>query len=417
MTFNDTGFDVSNLLNIAFKAKDKQGLCVMRLENNIVMLTWSDGSEPLDASTWNEIVRPKNENSVPKSNFEGGYVGWLSYEAGEQFEMMPQAKNDHNDPTIKFWKCSGAILIDERKNSMSVVGDSVFRTEAARILAMPTPAPSQAYINDIYSQTTEQEFISGIKEILLNIKEGNVYQVNLSWAYTLGISAPLSIFSSLIRENPSLYAGYLNYDDTGVISNSPELFLRLRRDKTNTYIESTPIKGTAFNTDTQSRLQLWSSEKERAELSMIVDMVRNDFGRIALPGTVQTDHRRIRRCGDLFHAEQTVRAQIPNTLNIVDVLRATFPPASVTGAPKVSAMKQIGALEKTDRGIYTGCIGYIGYDGQAQFSVAIRCLPFHKQHARLHIGAGIVADSSPSNEWLETHAKARAILKILSSPP
>ena len=156
-------------------------------------------------------------------------------------------------------------------------------------------------------------------------------------------------------------------------------------------------------------MALWISEKERAELTMIVDLVRNDLGRIAKTGTVRAQPRQLRSCGDLLHAEQIVSAELKPELDALDVVAATFPPGSVTGAPKVAAMEIIHRLESAPRGVYTGAIGLFEDDGSAHLNVAIRTATIQNQRARFHIGAGIVADSEPDREWEETLSKGRAL--------
>jgi anthranilate/para-aminobenzoate synthase component I len=256
-------------------------------------------------------------------------------------------------------------------------------------------------------------FTRGVRSILQAIHAGDVYQVNLAWEQTgIPIHDGIRTWLQLRKQNPALRGCYLRQGDVEILSNSPELFLHI--DGTSRRATSIPIKGTVpCSGGEQAKEYLLDSQKERAELTMIVDLVRNDLGRVATPGSVHTSDRTLRRCGDLWHAEQTVQAQLKPGLDGVDAICAAFPPGSVTGAPKVRAMEVIRNLEVQPRGIYTGAIGWFSDGGSAHFNVAIRTATLHNGVGRFHVGAGIVADSQPDLEWDETLAKARAMAHCL----
>ena len=173
---------------------------------------------------------------------------------------------------------------------------------------------------------------------------------------------------------------------------------------------SQPIKGTAKGKD---RTSLWLDTKERAELTMIADLVRNDLGKIAQNGTIFTKARTLRHCGDLLHAEQSVYARLRTEITVQELLHATFPAGSITGAPKKSAMDYIEKLERHDRKLYTGAIGWISSTHHCHFNVAIRTLFIEDQETHLHVGCGIVYDSDPEKEWDESVAKGNALSKLL----
>ena len=414
MGFNYTSTPYAIVFDLLHKASFQKGLALFRSGNSSFILTWSNGRPPISMAE----LKPVSPKGVG-SDFSGGYVGWVTFEAGFKCEQIEEMTHQPSEPLELFWECDGAIHIDISTQAFTIRGNASFHHDAAKIISGSSHRTAlDAYPTKQLSSSSAQkpDFMSAVENIQRDIYEGNVYQVNISWHQKYKIQSPLQVFERLFSANPSRFASFLQYEAYGVISCSPELFLSITVKDNRCLLSSIPIKGTANQTDFLSRSELWNSSKERAELSMIVDMVRNDLGKVAVQGSVKVHHRRIRRCGDLLHAEQKVTAELRSNCRISDILTATFPPASVTGAPKVSAIKRIHKLEKTARGIYTGCIGYIGYDGCAQFSVAIRCLPFVNQSARLHIGSGIVYDSKPELEWLETLAKARAIQNILSSP-
>ena len=220
------------------------------------------------------------------------------------------------------------------------------------------------------------------------------------------------------ESNPSKHGCFWKTPTEILLCNSPELFLSITADG---HVESLPIKGTHGDVeDPESYEKLWESPKERAELTMIVDMMRNDISIVAQYGSVKADDRKIRQCGDLLHAEQKVNGQLREEISILQAVYACFPPASVTGAPKESAIKYIQDLEPVQRGWYTGSFGFIDTRGHSTWNVLIRTLQGtanddNSMNAHLNIGAGIVYDSDPVAEWEETMAKGRAIERVLRS--
>ncbi|NOY25297.1 MAG: anthranilate synthase component I family protein [Oligoflexia bacterium] len=245
------------------------------------------------------------------------------------------------------------------------------------------------------------------------------YQVNLAWPLDLpAVDDPIGAWLALRKANPAREGALLRHPDAWVLSNSPERYLHLERTGQGLQLSSAPIKGTVPRDGGKAALELLrSSPKERAELTMIVDLVRNDLGRIAAPGTVRAEARTLRACGDLWHAEQVVRATARPGLDAWDVVAASFPPGSVTGAPKVAAMKVIAELEGRPRGLYTGAIVALGDNGEGWLSVVIRTATISGGRAQVFVGAGIVADSKPEAEWRETLAKARALAKAVGRTP
>jgi para-aminobenzoate synthetase component 1 len=250
-----------------------------------------------------------------------------------------------------------------------------------------------------------------VEALLQHIRAGDCYQANLSWRCCGPTPAePLATWLALRSANPADWGSFLKVDNQAIISNSPELYLSVRGDR----LESRPIKGTArLEEGERARRLLRESPKERAELTMIVDMARNDLGRVARPGSVHAAPRRLRPCGDLLHAEQPVTARLRPGLDALDAVAASFPPASVTGAPKVRAMELIHALEPEPRGVYTGALGWFDTDGCAALSVAIRTVIVAAGSTSFHLGAGIVADSMPEAEWRETLDKGRKLAAAL----
>jgi para-aminobenzoate synthetase component 1 len=250
------------------------------------------------------------------------------------------------------------------------------------------------------------------------IEGGDIYQVNLSRRYAVRSEAdPLAVYRRLRRFTPSPYAAFLRHGRFAVLSASPELFLDLR----DGHVVTRPIKGTrprgTGRTDDQARWrELASSPKDRAELNMIVDLLRNDLSRVCSTGTVRVvDPGRIEKHPTVFHRVATIEGHLHSGLRWADLMKATFPGGSITGAPKIRAMQIIDELEPVARGVYCGSIGMIGLDGSMTLNIAIRTMVWSGAHFHFHSGGAIVADSTPEMEFEEIQAKAAGLLRALGA--
>lgn len=347
------------------------------------------------------------------SPWSGGVVGWVSYEAGRETERMGAAKGQALVPELHLSRADGFVLVDKESGAVRVRGTPSFRAEAEARLNSNAEPPEIPHAAPSAIDGSRDDYEAGVRSILGSIRRGDVYQANLAWRGSVPApSDPLETWLALREDNPSERGAFLDRGDVSVISNSPELFLRVRSRRGRRFAWSAPIKGTAALDEGPERLE--ASAKERAELTMIADLVRNDLGRVARTGSVRWAPRRIRRCGDLWHAEQRVTAELSSRRDAVDAFAACFPPASVTGAPKIAAMEIIRTLEPVPRGVYCGAIGFFGDDGQAHWNVAIRTATVVGGTAWFHVGAGIVADSDPAREWAETLAKGARLRQALA---
>jgi len=234
--------------------------------------------------------------------------------------------------------------------------------------------------------------------------------VNLSQRFTAGLTTqPAYIYQWLVRNLPARYGAYLNYDDYCLISNSPELFLKIDGRQ----ITTRPIKGTRPLGDGMAE-ELLASAKDTAELNMIIDLERNDLGRVCETGTVRvTEPRHVEQHPTVLHGVATISGALREDVSLIDVLRATFPGGSVTGAPKIRAMQIIDELEPVRRNAYCGAIGYVARDGNCEFNLAIRTMTAKDGLIHIPAGGGIVADSDPAAEYEETLIKARAMFQAL----
>ena len=258
--------------------------------------------------------------------------------------------------------------------------------------------------------------MNSVEETKKLIYSGEMIQAVLSQKITVEVEAqPIDIFSSLRKINPSPYMFLLDCDEFKIIGSSPELLVKLQNGKTEVHpIAGTRPRGKNENDDLENEQDLLRDEKEIAEHLMLLDLGRNDLGRIAKPGTVKvTQQMEIERYSHVMHIVSHVEADIDKSFNAFDVLRSAFPAGTVTGAPKVRAMKLISEKEKYKRGPYSGAVGYFSYDGNMDTAIAIRTIVLKDNLAILQAGAGIVADSDPESEHNECLAKMGALIKAL----
>jgi len=255
--------------------------------------------------------------------------------------------------------------------------------------------------------------------VLDEIAAGNVYQANLTHRLEGRFRGdPGELYRCLRRESPAPFGAFLEWPEVAVLSSSPERFLRVEPDGR---VESRPIKGTrprgtTAGADERLRAELEASEKDRAENLMIVDLVRNDLGRVCRTGSVQVPGlREIEAYAQVFQMVSTVTGRLAPGRDALDAVAAAFPPGSMTGAPKLAAMRLLERLEPVRRGVYAGALGYLDARGGADLSVVIRTLLVARGRATLHVGGGVVADSDPASEWRESWDKARGPLAALAA--
>ncbi|HJN73058.1 MAG TPA: anthranilate synthase component I family protein [Myxococcota bacterium] len=370
-------------------------------------LVWGASDEVREGPDWirsaRHMLSPRHRHPL---GFVSGLVGWLGYETGRWCERMPAPRAPRRLPDLCLRRYEGAL--HRRRGRWIAVGPERFLAEArAAVVGAVEEGPPGAS-GQLVDRGNPQRFLVGVGRVLDRIARGDCYQVNLARRILVdGVGDPLEAYLRLRRRSPASHGAYLVSPEGCVLSNSPELFLRVRDGE----VESRPIKGTR---PLGLRDELEVSAKERAELTMIVDLVRNDIGRVCVPGSVVAGARRIRELPTLLHAEQSVRGRLRG--DVFDLVDASFPPGSVTGAPKVLAMSVIHDLEATPRGVYTGAIGWFDDAGDAELSVAIRTATVVDDLAEFHVGCGLVADSDPLRELEESDLKARALLDALVQP-
>lgn len=408
------GPSFSRVLNVLSKMEN--WVCFDDAQGRQV-LSFTDASLIASNETYLDTVRAQLQCSrVEGHPFSGGVMGFVSYEAGRFSECMPTPKASRLHPDIGLRRYEGSLVLD--KGEWWIAGSPIFCASAEALLQRAEEAPDvdvQAAHGRLMSPPSPEEYIQAVQVALAHIEQGDCYQVNV--ARRLSLEAPASWVSAYLHLrslHPAAFGAILHSQGDWVISNSPELFLRVQGER----VQTSPIKGTRPRygalSSSCARDELVESCKERAELTMIVDMARNDLSRVCLPGSVSASEREILELPTLFHAQQTVTGILSSDRDAVDAFAASFPPASVTGAPKVKAMELIDGLEPVGRGVYTGAIGFFADGGDACFSVAIRTVAASGNRAHLHVGSGIVADSDPYQELAESGWKAQALLLALT---
>jgi anthranilate synthase component 1 len=371
--------------------------------------------------------------------FAGGAVGFLGYEAIHFFERkVPSAQCDELQLPESLFMIPGSLLIfDHRLRSLKIVvnafvedgpPDKVYAQAAESITEITEKLARSADVPfiptaDCETEVTQsnfqpEEFKRAVNRAKEYIRAGDVFQVVLSQRFEADFTGkPLDFYRCLRFVNPSPYMFCMNFgSDFSLVGSSPEMHVRLTGDT----VEIRPIAGTrprgaTAAQDEQHAAELLADPKERAEHIMLVDLARNDVGRVADFGSVRvTEFMGIERYSHVMHIVSNVTGRLRSGCTPFDLIKATFPAGTVSGAPKIRAMQIISELEKTRRGCYAGAIGYFGFDGNLDSCIALRCAVLKDGKAYFQAGAGIVADSSPDAEYQETVNKARAMAKALS---
>ena len=346
-------------------------------------------------------------------------VGYLGYELGRHIERLPATtRDDLGLPDLALAFYDEVLVVDHRRGRSERIRGrvpGVRPAERAPLAFTLAPAALPAAEGPNFSRAAYLRAVERVKRYIL---DGDVFQANISQRFAVrSPTDPWHLYRALRHANPAPFSAYLDFGAFQVLSSSPERFLRVDGRR----VETRPIKGTCGRVDDpvedRARARALSrSEKDRAELSMIVDLERNDLGRVCEYGSVRVeDALSVESYAAVHHLVATVTGELRRDVDLVDLLRATFPGGSITGAPKIRAMEIIDELEPHARSPYTGAIGYLGLDGRADLNVAIRTLVQRDGWTCFHVGGGIVADSQPDAEYRETLDKGRALMDALRS--
>jgi len=369
--------------------------------------------------------------------FNGGLVGYFGYDTVRYIEPH-LAQSDLPDPVsapdimlmvsdelLVFDNLSGRLHIvvhtDPESDDAYVAGcerlDQLVEQISSLSMGHSAPAGRRVRESDFRSSFVQEDFEDAVERCKEYIQSGDIFQVVLSQRLSIPFEAePITLYRALRTVNPSPYMYFLDLDDFQIVGSSPEILARLEEGEVTVRpIAGTRRRGLSEEEDRRLEEELISDPKELAEHLMLVDLGRNDVGRIAATGTVKlTSKMQVERYSHVMHIVSNVTGELQDDLDAIDVLRATFPAGTVSGAPKVRAMEIIGELEPVRRGIYSGAVGYIGWNGNMDTAIAIRTAVIADGELHIQAGAGIVADSIPSQEWQETMNKGRAIFRAVA---
>ncbi|MFC2049671.1 aminodeoxychorismate synthase component I [Chloroflexota bacterium] len=443
--FLNSGMDSQRLGRYSFIGVDP--FLVMRSRGNQVNIIQQDRQEKEQGNPFDildKLLRRYSLDSFPAPiPFWGGAVGYLSYDLCHFIERLPiTAIDDLELPESYFGFYDTVLAFDNLENRAYIAStgfpelDESRRLKRAklrleemksRLSSTPSNIPEIASESAekatkavLRSNFTPEGYMEAVNKVREYIAAGDVFQVNISQRFETGLTiSPYELYRRLEQINPAPFASYLNFDGITIVSASPERFLRVDGD----WVETRPIKGTKPRgknpaEDDMLAQELLNSIKDRAENVMIVDLERNDLGRVCQYGTVKvTELAILETFPTVFHLTSTVIGKLRPDKNRIDLLKATFPGGSITGAPKVRAMEIIDELEPTRRSVYTGAIGYMGFGRNLDLNIVIRTFIIKGSKAYFQVGGGVIYDSKAETEYQETLDKAKALIQALRLAP
>jgi para-aminobenzoate synthetase component 1 len=418
------GFDPFEII----EARGSEIQHASRNESNICV-TSVDVLDALDERLGEYRVSSTQPDHLPVA---GACIATFSYELGNRLERLrlrsaPRV-SDEPDAVLAFYD---TLVVHDYRSGITqlvTIGDKRRLKEASEALsesldsAVESCEAAPPAVQRVSSNLTRDEYLAAVSEIKEHIAAGDIYQANLTQQFSCKLSPESraeDVFMRLRRDHPASFAAFIRRREDVVVSASPERFLRVESRGDTRIIEAWPIKGTRprggdVEEDAKLRAELLASEKDRAENIMIVDLLRNDLGRVCRYGSVEVAELcALEEHPTLFHLVSKVRGVLRADVTVGDLLRAAFPCGSITGAPKIRAMEIISETETHPRGLSMGAIGYFSFDGSLDLNVAIRTMVIRDRVARFNVGGGIVADSCPALEYEESLVKARALLRAL----
>jgi anthranilate synthase component 1 len=366
--------------------------------------------------------------------FTGGAVGYLGYDAAAWFEPVELQRTDDVQDEAGFMLFDTVLAFDHVRHRILIIAnaritgdedlESLYQFACARIdfvekeldRTLSRPPRADAPAIDVTSNVSREEFEQTVRTAKEYIAAGDIYQVVLSQRFETPLQAdPFTVYRALRHVNPSPYMYFLRVGDRSIVGSSPEMLVRVEGRKVQTHpIAGTRPRGRTEEEDVRLAEELKRNEKERAEHVMLVDLGRNDVGRVAAYGSVRVPtYMTLERYSHVMHLVSIVEGKLDDQHDRLDALVACFPAGTVSGAPKVRAMEIIAELENRRRGVYAGAVGYVDFAGNLDFCITIRTVVIEHGRAFVQAGAGIVADSNPTAEYEETRDKARAVIRAL----
>lgn len=369
-------------------------------------------------------LAPHEQQTQLDIPFAGGAAGYFAYDLGRRLEPLPcLAKNDIQLPEMAIGLYDWAIVIDHHKHTAALVSHLTqtkthdLIKEILLKLKQPPARPTHFFLKQPFqSNTSKKEYLAAIKQIKQYLYDGECYQINYTHRFSAACEGDSwSAYQRLRQVNPAPFSSYFNTPTGNILSHSPEQFIQVRAGIATTQ----PIKGTRPrhtdpHEDKHQSQMLLNSTKDRAENTMIVDLLRNDFGKVCQPGSIHVEALcELQSFSNVHHLVSNIQGKLVPHSHSLDLLRHCFPGGSITGAPKIRAMQLIESLESHRRSVYCGSIGYIGFDQQLDSNIVIRSFIHHNNKIHCYSGGGIVADSDAESEYLESLSKVKNMLDSL----
>jgi anthranilate synthase component I len=416
----------------------KDPFLIVRARGGKVLIDRAGETSESDKSftaTIRELMAGFHSPFVPGlPRFTGGAVGYIGYDAAAWFEPVELQAADREDDEAGFMLFDTVLAFDHVRHRILIIAnarisgdedlESLYQFACAKVAfverelerALSKTVPPSGRPVEVTSNVTREEFEAKVKTAKEYIAAGDIYQVVLSQRFEAAIDAdPFTVYRALRHVNPSPYMYFLRVGGRSIVGSSPEMLVRVEGRQVQTHpIAGTRPRGRNEEEDVRLGEELKRNEKERAEHVMLVDLGRNDIGRVAKYGTVRVPtYMTLERYSHVMHLVSIVEGKLDEQHDRLDALVACFPAGTVSGAPKVRAMEIIAELENRRRGVYAGAVGYLDFAGNLDFCITIRTVLIENGRAYVQAGAGIVADSNPTAEYEETRDKARAVLRAL----
>lgn len=413
------------LESVAPSAQHRYSLLFAFPQQTLALASLAEASfcNRLDAA-WQEAAGQQPEIDTGRLPFRGGWLLYLSYELAGQLEPTLRLPTPQAMPLALAVRIPAAIIIDHLQQQTVVWAEPGFASAFADMLAdvaalgNGAPPPSALWASTAVEEEAAERFLAGVARIREYIAAGDVFQVNLSRPWQADLPAGVGageLYHRLRSANPAPFACLADFGSFAIASSSPERLVRVQ----DGWVETRPIAGTRPRSDDPARdhallQELVAHPKERAEHIMLLDLERNDLGRVCQYGSVAVNELMVvESYRHVHHIVSNVRGRLREGVTPGQVIRAVFPGGTITGCPKVRCMEIIAELEQSPRGAYTGSIGYLNHDGSLDLNILIRTFSLHGQRVQFRTGAGIVMDSIPTHELQETRHKARGLLRAL----
>ena len=392
-----------------------------------------DSSLHQQITLWKTLLQENQQNNPDLPPFQGGIAGYFSYDLVREIEYLPSTKL----PTVPNYHLGlyNQVFAFDHVNKKFYVSvchvkeyNCNYNAQLVELINIYHQARNTVIHNDISkldkfhmsSNLNQQQYTNSVQKAIDYIRDGDIFEVNLSQCFSGKINHEYPVwqlYNKLRKINPAPFACYINFDNIKILSTSPERFINISTDR---QIEACPIKGTIRRSrdmieDSELAKELFNSEKNKAENIMIVDLMRNDLSKICTCDSVNvTSLCEIETFTNVHHLVSRITGTLKPNIHSIDVINATFPGGSITGAPKIRSMQIIDELEFVSRGIYCGSLGYFGFNGCADLSISIRTVVVNGSHISYHVGGAITLDSNPEDEYQESLLKGQKLYEALN---